>query len=43
MRLTNNNSWFRKTTFQNMKLKSLPKMKKLNEKEREKEKEKVKL
>ena len=40
MRLTNNNSWFRKTTFQNMKLKSLPKMKKLNEKEREKEKEK---
>ena len=40
MRLTNNNSWFRKTTLQNMKLKSLPKMKKLNEKEREKEKEK---
>ena len=40
MRLTNTNSWFRKSTFQNTKLKSLPKMKNLNEREEEKEKEK---
>ena len=32
MRITNNNSWFRKTMIQNIKIPSLPKMKKSNEK-----------
>ena len=31
MKLTNNNSWFRKTMIQKIKMPSLPKMKKLNE------------
>lgn len=42
MKLTSCNSWFRKTTFQKMKVNSLPKMKNLNEKDKDKDKEKDK-
>ena len=41
MRLTSNNSWFRKTMVQNLKVPFLPRMKRLNEK-RKKENEQVK-
>ena len=43
MRLTSSDNWFRKTSFQSMKVKPLPKMKNLKEKEKEKnDNEKVK-
>ena len=46
MRITSNNSWFRKTMVEKIKVPFLPRMKKLNEKikkEKEKEKEKKKI